>query len=99
MTTYATVLEYENAISPELNAVQDAELRRTIMDLLQYSKDKEKEKQEADNRELRPRPDGAENAAYYRANIDMDSLPTTTLKDLIEGLLAFVESLEVELQA
>ena len=91
MPSTNSVANYEALILSEISTVQDAVTVRTIYDLIHYAKKKEKE---AENRELRPRPDGSENAAYYSSAIDFTLISSQTLQDAITGLLAYVTELE-----
>lgn len=90
MTTVKTLADFKPAILTELPSVQDAVTRRMIHELIAYAETTE---QEADNRDQRPRPDGKENAAYYRKVIDLEALPAQ-LADLIEHLLRYLETIE-----
>lgn len=98
MINYANVLAYREAILVELYVVENAATHQMIQDLLSYADKKEKEKKEAESRDLRPRPLREESAAYYRELINLNDLPSDTLRNLIEGLLQFVASMEEQLQ-
>ncbi len=86
-----TVSDFEQLILDEIDVIQDASTIRTIYDLIEHAK---KEEKKAENRELRPRPDGTENAAYYRSAINFGNIPSTTLVDNINDLLNYLETLE-----
>ena len=97
MIIHNSLTDHTIAIQQELDTVENDALRQAILDLLNYAEEKDKEKKEAENRDLRPKDDD-KNAAYYRDLIDMDALPTETLRNLIEDLLQWVESIENQLQ-
>ncbi|MEO1628309.1 MAG: hypothetical protein AAFV25_24390, partial [Bacteroidota bacterium] len=59
--------------------------------------EKEKEKQEAANRPMRPRP--VASAAYFRQQIQPQSLLPTGLSQLVTALIDFVENLEQQIQS
>ncbi len=91
MSATNSVHDYEQIILAEISAIQDQATLHNIYDLLEHAK---KEEKKAENRDLRPRPDGSENAAYYRSVIDFNLIPSTTLKDAINNLLDYLTSLE-----
>lgn len=86
-----SVSEFEQLILDEIDVIQDASTTRTIYDLIEHAK---KEEKKAENRELRPRPDGTENAAYYRNAIIFANIPSTSLVDNINDLLDYLEEIE-----
>ncbi len=92
MSTFNTVAQYKTAILAEISSIEDDTTRRIIQDLIIYA-----ENTEAENRELRPRPDGTENAAFYRVNINLNNILSESLRNLIEELLTLVERLEIEI--
>ncbi|MEO1262705.1 MAG: hypothetical protein AAFZ15_28115 [Bacteroidota bacterium] len=96
MTNLQTIDEYIEAINAEIDSITHQETKNTVLDLLDYAS-KTKSKKEAQNREQRPRPDGEENIAYYRSEIDFNYLPSDLLKTLINNLFDAVEELEQEL--
>lgn len=102
MSTFTTVAEYETAILAEIDSIEDGATRRIIQDLISYAKNTEEKvaeesESEAENRPQRPRPDGSENAAYFRNIINEDNLPSESLKALVEDLLQLAENLENQL--
>ncbi len=91
MSTTNSVHDYEQIILAEINLIQDQATVHNVYDLLEHAK---KEEKKAENRDLRPRPDGTENAAYYPSIIDFNLVPSTTLQDAINDLLDYLTSLE-----
>lgn len=91
MSSNISMSGFEMKIQSEIEIIQDQATSRTIYELIQHGKKKEKE---AENRKLRPRPDGTENAAFYRNAIDFTLIPSVSLIEAIEGLLSYLEEIE-----
>lgn len=91
MSTTNSVYDYEQLILAEIAVIQDQATVHTIYDLIDHAK---KEEKKAENRDLRPRPDGTENAAYYRSAIDVNLIPSSSLQTAINDLLDYLENLE-----
>lgn len=91
MSTSETVAGFELRILAEIDSIQDPATTRTIYELMEYARKKEKE---AENRGLRPRPDGGESIDYYRDTLNFGLIPSPTLRAAIQELLDFVAELE-----
>lgn len=104
MTNYKTVTDFKTIIDSKINTITDTETRQKVSDLLDYAVRTENQASEevrteaavaaAKNRPQRPRPDGNENAQFYREQIDFSCIEDATLLQAIQELLDYLEELE-----